>query len=711
MSLDISVIVTAHREGRLLHRTLRSVAIATEHASQAGVESEVVVVADSADENTLSYIALHRALFDRVVTVEVRSLGLARNAGVDNAAGRYVTFVDGDDLVSTNWLIEAHRNLERSGPIDVVHPEYVVAFGALRMVTHYLGSADPRFKRAAVFDQHPWTSTVACRRDLFKVIRYRSAEPRDGFGYEDWLFATEVLGQGGDIVIASETCMFYRKKTTGSLLEESVAKDVLMPRTPLFSPASFLEYVGSANRRTPSRWRAWGLRRIGSAIRSKVPSLLPLAEGALKSHLLLKARYQRSTSLPQWLRRELHDVHRTEPLLYPSIEYLEARRFEPNERDDLGATYASLCRVVATRPTHVLLVPWLRRGGADLEALNYLHLLSQQNGSRVAVVATHPDADSPWESRVPEQAVFIPFGRLSRHLAYEDRRALLARLLVQWHPAVIHILNSREGWEVLSSLGSALSESTVFASVFCEDLTDDGQRVGYPFEFLPDSLEYLDGVFADNRRILELLDDTYSIDPVYQAVHHNPVEQRTTERRRLDGSLRVLWAGRLDRQRRPDVLVDIAALAEQRSLPVTFDAFGSLMLDRRVRRNRKLPSNLTFRGPFDGLGSLALSTYDLFLNTSEWDGLPNVLLEAAAVGLPVMSSAVGGIPELISHRQTGYLVRPFDDVKGYVDGLQRILEDPSQLETMATQLRSQVARDHSWDRFRAEVAEAPGYIV
>jgi glycosyltransferase involved in cell wall biosynthesis len=85
-------------------------------------------------------------------------------------------------------------------------------------------------------------------------------------------------------------------------------------------------------------------------------------------------------------------------------------------------------------------------------------------------------------------------------------------------------------------------------------------------------------------------------------------------------------------------------------------------------------------------------TADLFILTpvqtedGDRDGIPNVLLEAMAVGLPVITTAVAGIPELVDHNQNGLLYQPHD-VKGISSGIIELLgnaEERRQLGSIAS---------------------------
>jgi glycosyltransferase involved in cell wall biosynthesis len=65
----------------------------------------------------------------------------------------------------------------------------------------------------------------------------------------------------------------------------------------------------------------------------------------------------------------------------------------------------------------------------------------------------------------------------------------------------------------------------------------------------------------------------------------------------------------------------------------------------------------------------------VFALSSLSEGSPNVLLEAMAAGVPIVSTAVGGVPEMLEHEQTGLLVPPRDP-QAMAESMERLLTDP-----------------------------------
>ncbi|MDI3281475.1 MAG: glycosyltransferase, partial [Bacillota bacterium] len=94
---------------------------------------------------------------------------------------------------------------------------------------------------------------------------------------------------------------------------------------------------------------------------------------------------------------------------------------------------------------------------------------------------------------------------------------------------------------------------------------------------------------------------------------------------------------------------------------------------------------------------------DLFILPSLSEGMPLVLLEAMAQGLPVAATAVGGIPELITHERTGLLVPP-GDATALASALRRLLADEG-LRHSLSRAGLKVAEKNTFERQSGRVAD------
>jgi glycosyltransferase involved in cell wall biosynthesis len=111
----------------------------------------------------------------------------------------------------------------------------------------------------------------------------------------------------------------------------------------------------------------------------------------------------------------------------------------------------------------------------------------------------------------------------------------------------------------------------------------------------------------------------------------------------------------------------------------------------------------------DREGALA----DIFINTNQVDNMPVALVEAWAMGLPVVTTSVGGIPDMISHGNSGLLV-PRDDDQAMVRAIQSLLNDPSMASHLSANGRSLAARSSwgevkfQWEQLFSEVLGQSG---
>jgi glycosyltransferase involved in cell wall biosynthesis len=83
----------------------------------------------------------------------------------------------------------------------------------------------------------------------------------------------------------------------------------------------------------------------------------------------------------------------------------------------------------------------------------------------------------------------------------------------------------------------------------------------------------------------------------------------------------------------------------------------------------------------------------MFVLSSRVEGNPLSVMEAMAAGLPVVSTAVGGVPELVRDRETGLLV-PSEDAEALAQAMQALVDDPVRRQAMGA-----VARQYAMAHF------------
>ena len=100
-----------------------------------------------------------------------------------------------------------------------------------------------------------------------------------------------------------------------------------------------------------------------------------------------------------------------------------------------------------------------------------------------------------------------------------------------------------------------------------------------------------------------------------------------------------------------------------------------------------------------------LSAFDIACLPSLWEGLPNSLLEAMALSLPVVASAVDGVPEALENEKTGLLVAPGDPA-ALAKALGKLAADPARRAALGTAAHAAVLEKFTVSRMLDEYQDA-----
>lgn len=164
----------------------------------------------------------------------------------------------------------------------------------------------------------------------------------------------------------------------------------------------------------------------------------------------------------------------------------------------------------------------------------------------------------------------------------------------------------------------------------------------------------------------------------------------------LDRGAWVGWAGRMIERKDPLLLLDALERIGHR------DAVNALLIgdgpmaakvDARLRSHR-YPAR---RSGAEHDPVKILRAFDIFVLTSTSEGSPNVVLEAMALGIPVVATRCGGVPELVHDGETGIIVPP-GDAKALAEALRRLRRDPALARALGERGAAYVRREHAIDR-------------
>lgn len=176
------------------------------------------------------------------------------------------------------------------------------------------------------------------------------------------------------------------------------------------------------------------------------------------------------------------------------------------------------------------------------------------------------------------------------------------------------------------------------------------------------------------KRKSSVLYNIISIDDLYSKMHKD----------NRDYNYDIVYLGRLTPQKNPHRFLRVFKMLIEKKPDIRIAVIGTGELEEEIHKlatEMKLASNVEFLG-FQSNPYKMLHDAKLMIMTSKWEGTPMCVLEAMALGVPVVSTPTDGVRDVVEDGKTGYLS---DDDSELVEKSLLIIDDSLLREKISTQ--------------------------
>jgi glycosyltransferase involved in cell wall biosynthesis len=225
---NLSAILIAHAEATMVGVSFRSMLAAVRVAADAGLAVETLVVLDKPDEATREMLAEVDSYGARLVEVGYGDQGLVRNHAVGESRGRFIAFLDGDDLWTENWLVAAHEVCAMNMR-TIAHPYADWVFGEHRALWLPPDQSDPDFEPATLRVTNAWDALCLAPRNAYLDHPFQARDLAQGYAFEDWLWNLQTIESGYVHRVVPDTIHFKRSRAGSQFRQANFNRSTTRP--------------------------------------------------------------------------------------------------------------------------------------------------------------------------------------------------------------------------------------------------------------------------------------------------------------------------------------------------------------------------------------------------------------------------------------------------------------------------------------------------
>jgi glycosyltransferase involved in cell wall biosynthesis len=354
----------------------------------------------------------------------------------------------------------------------------------------------------------------------------------------------------------------------------------------------------------------------------------------------------------------------------------------------------------ADRIPVLYLAPWVDYGGTSKGTLDWFRTIDRDRYAPSLVLTQQPSPNrllsqvEPYAEELWNLPDLMPGGEFPFFIAdfVQTREVQL-----------VHVMNSRLGFELLPDLCCLPEPPAIVVQLHVEE----DSRSGYVRYVTTRYGNLVDAFSVSSRHLADAMISDYDVSPgkchvIYTGVDAD--EEFAPSRAEPvdgleDGMVHILFLGRLVEQKDPLLMVAVADRLRRRDERFCVHVVGDGPLQADVRTavaERGLERHVRLEGPTDAPAGWYAGC-DLLLMTSVFEGIPYVLFEAMAMGLPAVVPTLPGTLEVVGDASER-VIAPRDDVERYADAIAALMADGDERLRLGKEARRRVLKDFSLRR-------------
>ena len=216
----ISVVVPVYNVEPYLKRCVDSI------IGQSYKNIEIILVDDGSTDGSSVVCDGYLNVDDRIMVIHQENKGLsnARNTGIENAKGKYISFVDSDDYLDVNFIEILHQNIVEQGADIVVcdllgFDSQTLEFSPrVRCIENGFIDVNHIFEMMMHSD-YPWLYTMTCNKLYAKRI-FEETRFKDGFIHEDEIIFLDIVKKSPKIYQIGNPLFYYCRGRKDSIINK-----------------------------------------------------------------------------------------------------------------------------------------------------------------------------------------------------------------------------------------------------------------------------------------------------------------------------------------------------------------------------------------------------------------------------------------------------------------------------------------------------------